>query len=217
MPSGHTCGSIQSGSTWSLDRPSAGCCARTSTHDCLPPAERPSSFRIPESALHWDSGFLMQPGNHFDVTLTVPGVYDYYCIPHEAAGMVGRITCGETARARSGAIRLWAGRPEADSWRRVPDPARETFPSVAGSSRSIECILDEDRRQVRHDVDTSRCAGHRACYHVRCRGTRAEASHMTRVPPRSTTASLPPPRGTPNHTRKRNTRMARSLHTEIGV
>ncbi len=25
------------------------------------------------------------------MTLTVPGVYDYFCIPHEMAGMLGRI------------------------------------------------------------------------------------------------------------------------------
>ena len=45
-------------------------------------------LRIPDRATPWDSGFLVNPGNHFDVTLTVPGVYDYYCMPHEAAGMV---------------------------------------------------------------------------------------------------------------------------------
>ncbi|MDA7965440.1 plastocyanin/azurin family copper-binding protein, partial [Ruegeria sp.] len=26
--------------------------------------------------------------------LTIPGVYDYYCLPHEAAAMVGRIVVG---------------------------------------------------------------------------------------------------------------------------
>ncbi len=75
-------------------------------------------LRIPESAVPWDSGFLVHPGDHFDVTLTVPGVYDYYCMPHEAVGMVGRIV-------------YWLGRPGTDSGRHVPDAARQTFPSVA--------------------------------------------------------------------------------------
>lgn len=49
--------------------------------------------RIPDGAEPWDSGFLL-PGEGFSVTLTVPGVYDYYCLPHEHAGMVGRIVVG---------------------------------------------------------------------------------------------------------------------------
>ena len=88
-------------------------------------------LRIPESAIPWDSGILVDPGHRFDVTLTVPGVYDYYCIPHEAAGMVGRIIVGKPLGPGAEPFDYWSGRPEAESWRRVPDPARETFPSIA--------------------------------------------------------------------------------------
>ena len=49
--------------------------------------------RIPRAATPWDSGFLL-PDKSFEVTLTVPGVYDYYCQPHEMAAMVGRIVVG---------------------------------------------------------------------------------------------------------------------------
>lgn len=49
--------------------------------------------RIPDSAEPWDSDFLL-PGQSFKVTLKAPGVYDYYCIPHEMAAMVGRIVVG---------------------------------------------------------------------------------------------------------------------------
>jgi plastocyanin len=48
------------------------------------------SLRLPDDALPWDSGYLL-PQQSFAVTLTVPGVYDYFCRPHEHAGMVGRI------------------------------------------------------------------------------------------------------------------------------
>lgn len=49
--------------------------------------------RIPRDAEPWDSGYLL-PDESFAVTLTAEGVYDYYCIPHAAAGMAGRIVVG---------------------------------------------------------------------------------------------------------------------------
>lgn len=49
--------------------------------------------RIPARATPWDSGLLL-PGEAFEVTFTVPGVYDLYCQPHEHAGMVARIVVG---------------------------------------------------------------------------------------------------------------------------
>jgi len=52
--------------------------------------------RIPQAATPWDSGYLL-PGESYAVTLTVAGVYDYYCQPHEHAGMVGRILVGDPA------------------------------------------------------------------------------------------------------------------------
>lgn len=48
------------------------------------------SRRIPMGTMPFDSGFML-PGDVFEVTLSEPGVYDYYCVPHEMAGMVGRI------------------------------------------------------------------------------------------------------------------------------
>ena len=60
-------------------------------------AYHPDNFgrprRIPPAAKPWDSDYLL-PGESFSITLTKPGVYDYYCVPHEHAGMVGRIVVG---------------------------------------------------------------------------------------------------------------------------
>lgn len=60
-------------------------------------AYHPANFdrlrRIPAAAQAWDTGFLL-PEASAEVTLEVPGVYDYYCIPHEMAAMVGRIIVG---------------------------------------------------------------------------------------------------------------------------
>jgi plastocyanin len=47
-------------------------------------------LRIPAAADAWNSDYLL-PEQSFSVTLSEPGVYDYYCIPHEHAGMVGRV------------------------------------------------------------------------------------------------------------------------------
>jgi plastocyanin len=99
------------------------------------------SLRIPESAVPWDSGYLVHPGDHFDVTLTVPGVYDYYCVPHEGAGMVGRIVVGRPLGPGAEPFDYWVGRPGTDGWRHVPEAARQAFPPV-------ERILAE--RRVHH-------------------------------------------------------------------
>ena len=50
--------------------------------------------RIPADAQPWDSDFLL-PNDSFEVRLTAPGVYDYYCQPHEMAGMAGRLVVGQ--------------------------------------------------------------------------------------------------------------------------
>lgn len=52
-----------------------------------------------------DSGFLL-PDEIFEITLTAPGVYDYYCLPHEIAAMVGRLVVGTLADAS------WEGQSE---------------------------------------------------------------------------------------------------------
>ncbi len=88
-------------------------------------------LRIPESAVAWDSGYLVHSGDHFDVTLSVPGVYDYYCMPHEAVGMVGRIVVAKPLGPGAQAFDYWVGKPGTDGWRHVPDAARQMFPSVA--------------------------------------------------------------------------------------
>ena len=88
-------------------------------------------LRIPEHAAPWNSGYLVNPGDHFELTLTVPGVYDYYCMPHEAAGMVGRIVVARPLGPGAQPFDYWAGKPGTQSWHHVPDAARAAFPSIA--------------------------------------------------------------------------------------
>jgi hypothetical protein len=61
------------------------------------------------------------PGDAFETTLTVPGVYDYYCLPHEQAGMVGRIVVG---RPPFDADALPAEAPP------IPDAALRNLPAL---------------------------------------------------------------------------------------
>jgi plastocyanin len=77
-------------------------------------------LRIPDKAEPWDSDYLL-PDQSFSVTLSVPGVYDYYCQPHEHAGMVGRIVVGRPPEDSP------AHGPDKD----LPKAALDAFPSIA--------------------------------------------------------------------------------------
>ena len=78
------------------------------------------SRRIPEGAKAFDSDYLL-PDESFEVTLTVPGVYDYFCIPHEMSGMVGRIIVAEAGQT------AFEDYPPGDLEKEVLDG----FPSIA--------------------------------------------------------------------------------------
>jgi plastocyanin len=100
------------------------------------PKNQHHSLRIPEAAEPWDSGFLTTKGAHFEVTLTVEGVYDYYCTPHEQAGMVGRIVVGRPSGPGALPFDYFHGRPGTSDWLPVPDAAQRAFPSVDAIMRS---------------------------------------------------------------------------------
>jgi plastocyanin len=93
-------------------------------------------LRIPKAAEPWNSGYLVEPGDRFEVTLTVPGVYDYFCAPHEAAGMVGRIIVSEPSGPGALPFDSFQGDPAAQQWHPVPKAAQAAFPS-------IEAIMNE--------------------------------------------------------------------------
>ncbi|HVO65716.1 MAG TPA: plastocyanin/azurin family copper-binding protein [Syntrophales bacterium] len=88
------------------------------------------SLRIPENATPWNSGYLVNPGQHFDIKLEIEGVYDYYCIPHEMAGMVGRIIVGKPAGPGALTFDYYKGRPGTANWQPVPEAAQKSFPSI---------------------------------------------------------------------------------------
>lgn len=96
-------------------------------------AYHPDNFdrarRIPSTALAWDSGFLL-PDESFEVSLTVPGVYDYFCIPHEMAAMAGRIV---------------VGRPGAPRWQGPAAPSDDISSDVMAALPPVDDILARGR------------------------------------------------------------------------
>jgi plastocyanin len=94
------------------------------------PSNDSHSLRIPTTAQPWASDYLVNPGDSFEVTLTLEGVYDDYCTPHEMAGMVGRIIVGQPSGPGTLSFDYFKGDASKASWREVPQPARDRFPSI---------------------------------------------------------------------------------------
>ena len=63
-----------------------------------------SVTRIPQGAEPWDSGILSEQGATFTHTFETTGTYDYFCTPHKALGMVGRIVVGEPGGPAEGSM-----------------------------------------------------------------------------------------------------------------
>jgi plastocyanin len=104
--------------------------ANVHTSTAYHPANDDHALRIPQAAEPWDSGYLVEPGDSFAITLAVPGVYDYFCVPHEMAGMVGRIIVGQPAGPGTLPFDYFQGDPAARDWRPVPEAAQAAFPPI---------------------------------------------------------------------------------------
>jgi plastocyanin len=90
----------------------------------------PVALRIPAEAQPWHSGMLgLDAGTQFRHRFTVAGVYDYFCQPHYAFGMVGRIVVGEASAesARPLAELNEASRKQMPSVEAIVGPRGRTF------------------------------------------------------------------------------------------
>jgi plastocyanin len=96
------------------------------------PSNDNHELRIPEFAKPWDSDILLadypKRGSTFEHLFKVSGVYDYFCKPHEMAGMVGRIVVGDPG---AGPGTKPFGYAPGEHWKAVPEVARKAFPRVA--------------------------------------------------------------------------------------
>jgi plastocyanin len=93
--------------------------ANVHTTTAYHPSNGGRPLRIPQEAHPWDSDYLVEPGQSFEVMLIAEGVYDYFCTPHEVAGMVGRIIVGRPGGP--------GARPPGDE---LPPAARAALPSI---------------------------------------------------------------------------------------
>ena len=104
------------------------------THDTTSySADNDRPQRIPEGAEGWSSPILNEEGATFEVTLTEEGVYDYFCTPHEALGMVGRIVVGDAEAYPA------------------QDEAQLNFPAAAEALPSVDAILADDDGRVTYE------------------------------------------------------------------
>jgi plastocyanin len=83
------------------------------------PANFRHELRIPEGASPFDSGIRDRVGDTFALTFDAVGVYDYFCLPHEFFGMVGRLIVEEPVGP--GTQPITVGLPEA---------AQKAMPSI---------------------------------------------------------------------------------------
>lgn len=91
------------------------------------------ALRIPQSAQPWDSGHLMEPGAIFERRFTVPGVYDYFCIPHERAGMAGRLVVDTISGPGARPFGWWQ---DEHDWQPVPRAVQERLPAAEEIARA---------------------------------------------------------------------------------
>lgn len=103
------------------------------TSTAFHPAQGEVPRRVPTATVGWDSGYLVEPGSTFEVVLREEGVYDYFCRPHLAAGMVGRIVVaapdgGEPGATRSAPAGRWT--PEGEGGVGLAEAAREALAAL---------------------------------------------------------------------------------------
>lgn len=91
------------------------------------------ALRIPPAATAWDSGLLL-PDQAFETVLAAPGVYDYFCQPHEMAGMVGRIVVGT---------------PDDEGWQGAAPPTDDLPEAAVPAFPAVDEILRAGRVEVK--------------------------------------------------------------------
>lgn len=69
--------------------------------------------RIPEGADTWTTDVITS-GSH-ELTFDTEGTYDYYCMPHQSLGMVGRFVVGEPGGPAEGSMPEHGDVPEASA------------------------------------------------------------------------------------------------------
>lgn len=71
----------------------------------------------------------------FEGKLTVEGVYDCYCAPHEMAGMIGRLVVGKPIGPGTLPFDYFVA--EGRNWQSVSRAAQKAFPAIC--AKGVPC------------------------------------------------------------------------------
>jgi plastocyanin len=112
--------------------------------------------RIPEGAEPWSSPLLTELGSFYERAFTTVGVHDYFCIPHEDMGMVGRIVVREATgpgtRPVSEGISP-AGQSSLPTIEELTGPVGLVFNLQARINTSVFHARRRDRAEALHALD----------------------------------------------------------------
>jgi len=88
-----------------------------------------TTTRLPDGADSWESSILTESGATVDHTFETAGTYDYFCGPHKALGMVGRIVVGEPGGPADGSMPPDGTVPESQE---IVDAGQVSFEEFSG-------------------------------------------------------------------------------------
>jgi plastocyanin len=116
-------------------------CAEGSHTATLYHGDNQTEQRAPEDAESWDSGTL-DAGDTYETTLQEPGVYDYFCRPHQGNGMVGSVIVGDNADPQQAGL----SEPGPD----VPNAAGQALIELNDVARTILGV-DDGGNEINED------------------------------------------------------------------
>ena len=101
------------------------------------PTNQQHELRIPAKAKPWDSGILGTGGRGltFSQKFDVEGVYDYFCLPHEFLGMVGRFFVGKPDAGGPASKPITQG---------IPQAGQKVLPSIDILNGSVGTLFTAD-------------------------------------------------------------------------
>lgn len=108
-------------------------------------------LRIPEAAEPWGSQFMFDFGETWERTFTAPGVHDYFCVPHEDMGMVGRILVEQATGPGTQPLNMGlsaAGQATIPTVEELLGPTGEVFNFQGRLNAVVLSLRQEDRPQA---------------------------------------------------------------------
>ena len=113
---------------------------------------------VPDGTAAWDSGVLSAAGETYEHTFDTPGVYHYYCIPHESQGMIGTVIVGEPDPHESIALESIPAEKSAavkEKLEELNEMVRTALGDDHGDGHEDDGHQDDDHEDDGHEESTS--------------------------------------------------------------